>query len=200
VTVTNTIIAFSTAGASVHCGQTDCFDFSCCDIYGNADGDWIEGIADQCGINGNICLDPCFCDAANGDLYLWDYSPCADEGCVLIGAWSVGCWDQQSADGRGERISSGTVMLLSAAPNPFLGSTRIGCAGLAAADAVLPIRVYDTTGRLVRTLAWGTQFSEVLNVVWDGRDQRMRPVTGGAYYARLRVGEHELVARLLRLR
>lgn len=87
----NTIIAFGgsvaidlTAGATA--------ELECCDIYGNAGGDWTGLIAGQLGINGNICADPLFCDPASGDLRLHENSPCAPGSeCDLIGAWPVGC-------------------------------------------------------------------------------------------------------------
>ena len=92
-TIINTIVAFSTGGCGVD------FDamvptLSCSDIYGNQDGDWIGGIADQNGINGNISSDPLFCDPDLGDFNLRNDSPCAPENnnCgVLMGAWPVGC-------------------------------------------------------------------------------------------------------------
>jgi hypothetical protein len=67
---------------------------TCCDIYGNAGGDWVGCIADQAGINGNFSDDPLFCDIAAGDYHLDDSSPCApaNNDCgVLIGVLGVGC-------------------------------------------------------------------------------------------------------------
>ncbi len=49
---------------------------SCCDIYGNAGGDWTAAIADQLGANGNFSADPLFCDAIGGDYHLNGNSPC----------------------------------------------------------------------------------------------------------------------------
>jgi len=68
----------------------------CCNVYGNAGGDWIDCIADQYGLGGNISEDPLFCNAAEGDLRLQPDSPCApfsppNAVCELIGAWPVGC-------------------------------------------------------------------------------------------------------------
>jgi hypothetical protein len=69
---------------------------TCCDLYGNAGGDWMQDIADQYGIRGNIRADPLFCDPLFGDFTLHEDSPCApftppNEECDLIGAWPVGC-------------------------------------------------------------------------------------------------------------
>ncbi len=91
----NTIIAFSGSGQAITCydgGVT----LYCCDLYGNAGGDWVGTIADQYGHDGNISEDPLFCGDENPDepLSLDRGSPCAADAnpdCGLIGAWDVGC-------------------------------------------------------------------------------------------------------------
>jgi hypothetical protein len=67
-------------------------------MYGNVlDGenqDWSGCIADQYGLNGNISLDPLFCDPTIGDYSLFNFSPCApaNNSCgQLMGAFDVGC-------------------------------------------------------------------------------------------------------------
>lgn len=92
-TLDNTIIAFSTQGEGVNCeDQSSTPSLTCCDVYGNAAGDWVGYIADQYGVSGNLSLDPLFCEPDSGDYHLAQYSPCADApGCELIGAWPVGC-------------------------------------------------------------------------------------------------------------
>jgi predicted outer membrane repeat protein len=88
----NTIIAFSTEGRAIQVAGT--VILLCCDLYGNPDGDWTEGIADQHGINGNISMDPLFCEMANDNCTLDAASPCAPANsgsCGLIGALPVAC-------------------------------------------------------------------------------------------------------------
>jgi len=92
--ITNTIIAFSMSGAAVVCGVGDSPELVCCDLYGNADGDWEGCVESQYGMHGNIREDPLFCDPENGDFTLDCNSPCATENspeCAQIGAWPVGC-------------------------------------------------------------------------------------------------------------
>lgn len=97
VRIENTIIAFNTGSEAIECdGGMDVAILSCCDIYGNTGGDWVGCLADQLGVNGNIQLDPLFCDAAAGDLRLRADSPCApyspqNPDCDRAGAWPVGC-------------------------------------------------------------------------------------------------------------
>lgn len=91
-TLANTIIASSLAGAGILCSFSHPPVLTCCDIHGNAGGDWTGAIAGQLGINGNISADPLFCDPAADDFTLRGDSPCAPGGeCGLIGAWPVGC-------------------------------------------------------------------------------------------------------------
>jgi hypothetical protein len=93
--VRQTIIAFNPIGVPIQCGDGP-VELSCCDIYGNEDGNWVGCIGSQFGVNGNISEDPIFCDAENGDLTLRSDSPCLpwtppNEECDLIGAWPLGC-------------------------------------------------------------------------------------------------------------
>ncbi len=95
--IENTIIAGSVAGEAVWCESGSAATLTCCDVYGNAGGDYVGCIADQYGINGNFSACPSFCNVAGGDFHLCDESPCAPgnhpdgHDCGLIGAWPVGC-------------------------------------------------------------------------------------------------------------
>ncbi|MCP4546370.1 MAG: right-handed parallel beta-helix repeat-containing protein [bacterium] len=95
VTMTNCIIAFTDPGRAVTAENGDIF-MVCSDIFGNADGDWTEPIADQIGLDGNIERDPLFCDAEGGVFTLHGASPCLAENndCGLMGAWGFGDCDQ----------------------------------------------------------------------------------------------------------
>ena len=89
-----TILAWGTSGAAVVCGDASVVSFNCCDVYGNAGGDWIGCIASQSGQDGNFSADPMFCDRLEDDLALEPGSPCAPENtgsCGLVGAFPTGC-------------------------------------------------------------------------------------------------------------
>jgi hypothetical protein len=95
VVMQKTVVAFSTEGPGV-ASYEGYAELSCCDIFGNAGGDWVGTIADQYGVNGNICEDPLFCDPESGNFELDAASPCApfsppNPECDLVGAWPVGC-------------------------------------------------------------------------------------------------------------
>jgi parallel beta-helix repeat protein len=100
-TISNTIIAFSSRGVAIACLPGSNPVLTCCDVYGNAGGDWVDCIAGQGGINGNFSADPLFCDTANGDLHIFAGSPCApaNNSCgILIGALDVGCFTYGDAN------------------------------------------------------------------------------------------------------
>lgn len=93
----NTIVSYTLSGGAVSVGDAYSIpDFYCCDIYGNAEGDWSGSIANQLGVNGNMCLDPLFCLEENPDepFTISSCSPCSGinhPGCGLVGAADVGC-------------------------------------------------------------------------------------------------------------
>ncbi len=94
--LTNCIIAYEGSGPAVdeYPGTTNDPQLSCCDIFGNAGGDWVGLIAGQAPLNDNFSADPEFCDRPLGDLRIYDTSPCtaANNGaCGLVGALDIGC-------------------------------------------------------------------------------------------------------------
>jgi hypothetical protein len=87
----NTIIAFGVEGEAILCWDSVAH-LSCCDVFGNEGGDWIDCIEGQLGVEGNRAEDPLFCDPGAGDFTLHGGSPCGPSGdCGLIGAWPVSC-------------------------------------------------------------------------------------------------------------
>ncbi|MBU2502139.1 right-handed parallel beta-helix repeat-containing protein [bacterium] len=89
------ILAFGINGAAfVRNDAESTATLTCCDVHGNAGGDWTAMISDQFGVNGNLNQDPLFCNHLNEDLTLRGDSPCAvvnNAGCGQIGAFAVGC-------------------------------------------------------------------------------------------------------------
>jgi hypothetical protein len=73
---------------------------SCCDVYGNAGGNYVGCIAGQGTLRFNFSSDPLFCRASNpSDPYtLRPSSPCASANSpcgALVGAHAVGCADRR---------------------------------------------------------------------------------------------------------
>jgi len=76
--VDRTIIAGAPDGEAVWCeGAGSAATASCCDVFGNAGGNWVSCLVGQCGLDGNFEADALFCDPAAGDLSLHSNSPCA---------------------------------------------------------------------------------------------------------------------------
>jgi predicted outer membrane repeat protein len=92
-----TLIVFGPTGSAIECGGGATAALTCCDVYGNAGGDWVDGIATQLGVDHNIARDPLFCSTTPDDSRLWTLhpnSPCTADssGCANdIGAWGTGC-------------------------------------------------------------------------------------------------------------
>lgn len=82
-------------------------------------------------------------------------------------------------------------------PNPFTASTTI--------EFLLPtperarVRVFDTAGRLVRTLADGVMAEGRHEIVWDARDAAGQRMAAGIYLYRLEAGSRSEVRRLVLL-
>jgi len=201
----NCIFAFSTQGSGVQCsGPETVPSLTCCNIFGNAGGDWVGYIADQYGVDGNISEDPLFCGDLNPLLpyLLHGDSPCAPDynpECGLIGAWPVGCGAPQTID-----EPATDCLRLSLAdnfPNPFVCSTRIVYT-IPTESNGLPVvlNIYDIAGRLVRTLVDGSQTAGGHNVSWDGTNYTGRRMEGGVYLYRLSVGGKTITRRAVLVR
>lgn len=96
VALTNSIISHSPGCQAVHAAGGGAIVASCSDVYGNDGGNWTDGLEGQLGSNGNIAIDPLYCNAAEGDFTIASNSPCApfsepNPECDLIGAFDVGC-------------------------------------------------------------------------------------------------------------
>ena len=80
--------------------------------------------------------------------------------------------------------------LLDSYPNPFNADTTIGFE----LDRRQPVslRIHNTTGQRVTTLAEGVYPEGVFAVSWDGRDDQGREVASGVYLCRLRLGRHAM--------
>jgi hypothetical protein len=90
-------------------------------------------------------------------------------------------------DGEGVALIPAQPVLFGNSPNPAVASTEIRFALPDTPGEKVSLRVYDANGRRVRTFDRG--FSPGLNqVVWNGADERGRPVGAGVYFYRLEVG------------
>ncbi len=195
-TVEVNIFAFNQMGAGieVHDPGSGLNNFRCNDLYGNEDGGYSGFIGDQTGINGNLDLDPVFCDLVGGDLSLASVSPCLplNNDCTsLIGAHVEGC-----ALSPVEGVPAKAVTLAQNQPNPFNPRTTI--AFTLAHPGWVDLRVHDLAGRLVTVLWQGETVAGPHEVPWNGTDRYGRSVSSGTYIYRLEANG-QVVSRTMQL-
>ncbi|MCK4302909.1 MAG: right-handed parallel beta-helix repeat-containing protein, partial [Candidatus Eisenbacteria sp.] len=202
-TAENTIIAFSTEGAAIYCSRRG-VALTCCDLYGNAGGDWVGCIAAQDSINGNIHSDPLFCwDANPEDPYtLWHGSPCLpghNPACSLIGARPVGC-DENSIDQEPVFVPY-TLLMARPVPNPFTCTTCLRYSVPSTSRSIsVRLWILDVSGRLVRSLVNADQRPGMYATSWDGYDHTGRRLGSGIYLCRLTMGDVALTRRVVIVR
>ncbi len=88
------------------------------------------------------------------------------------------------------------LALLPSTPNPFRRDTRIRWSAPRATQG--SVRIYDISGRLVRTLVDGALPAGAGEVAWDGLDNSGRAVPSGVYWTRIEI-DRESVARKVTL-
>lgn len=186
------LIAYAAAGGSLGGSVTAAVSLTCTDIFGNAGGDWVAGIADQLGQNGNLSVDPLFCDLDLGDLRLGPDSPCRAENspvCGQIGALGTGCaWVDVPP------VAGQALLVHGAMPNPFNPATTLRYT--LGQPAWTTIDVYDLAGRRVRTLAAEFLAAGDHEVVWNGRDDGGRLCPAGVYHVVVGSGRERASVRL----
>lgn len=85
-----------------------------------------------------------------------------------------------------------------ARPNPFAATTEIPYT--LPAPSQVSVRVYDVTGRLVRTLLDATRPAGAGRVTWDGRDAAGKSAPTGVYFVKLTTPGGERTARMIKMR
>ena len=169
VELAGSIVAFGSLGAAVYQDAHSSVFADCTNLFGNGGGDWVGEIGEQFGENGNIALDPLFCNPNSGDLGLMADSPCQDYpgGCGLIGALPVTCEPSDLPDAddpRVARFDTGHPLRLRAFRNPF--DDRIeGVLALQAAD-LIELELLDVVGRSVGRLDLGPRSAGTIPVAW----------------------------------
>ncbi len=80
-------------------------------------------------------------------------------------------------------------------PNPFSEQTNISFT--IPEDGTVRVRIYTTTGQLIRTLVWATQFAGKNTVMWDGLNESGYPVNRGVYICKLEYADKKLAEKIL---
>lgn len=199
LTIDRSVFAHNRQGLGVYRDSVSQVAFSCTNIYGNAQGDWVGDIADRANLDGNTSVDPLVCEATTGLPGVCAQSPClpANNACgVQIGAWAQGCVDCFPV------VQPQKAILGRALYNPY----RPGFHSAAqfpysvTAPGQVQLRVYDARGRPVRTLISAFRTAGEHVAVWDGRGEEGRLVPSGVYLLRLQVGDQEKTGKLTVIR
>jgi hypothetical protein len=141
------ILAMNEVG--VVCEAADALpEFRCNDIWANEDSA-AAGCADPTGADGNVAVDPLFCDRLRGDLRIAAASPCAPggpAGCGRVGALDVGC--PLASESRVVAVPDEVATLTDALAATLPGDTVLALPGAHGAAEVFPLHL--RTGRTVR--------------------------------------------------
>ncbi len=137
----------------------------------------------------------------NDSLFVWDLAGDYDTSNVEWGTFRHNLWNtgfnprtyvgvaEERVPGfEGSRVRGGGSGLVQILPNPFTRSTEVRYQSKAGPDVSL--KVYDITGKLVRTLVNMMQESGRHTATWDGRSNFGREVGAGTYFCRLVAGGH----------
>ena len=201
IMVDRSIVVFSNQGAAVFCSGDAGATLTCCDVYGNAGGDWAGCIAGQGDLPGNLSADPLFCDREGRDFTLDEASPCAPEAnpaCGLIGAWPVGC---AGAAIGGPPLAVDRIVLGAPFPNPFIDDARITYAIPESSAAThVDLSVHDASGRRIARLVDSVLPGGTYAASWNGVTLSGRAAEGGVYFFRLRHHGAECTQRVILLR
>lgn len=93
---------------------------------------------------------------------------------------------------------AGANVLRAPRPNPFTVGTSLTFE--LARPGPAELRVFDTSGRFVRTLAEGWYEAGAHSVAWDGRREDRTPAAAGLYFARFTGPGGPITRRLILLR
>lgn len=91
-------------------------------------------------------------------------------------------------------VGSNPALAMSLAPNPVRNGTTVQLS--LPEPSQLTVRVYDPSGRRIRTLVDGLASAGPVSVYWDGRSDSGEPVPPGIYLVRARTAKHSAERRL----
>lgn len=197
-TIDNNIIVGSPSGNGIEItGSASISSLACNDVWDNLPANY-AGMADPTGSDGNISLDPEFCDPGTANYRLQTSSPCtaanAAAGCGRIGAEAEGCTVVDIAPG----LALSGIQLYQNIPNPVRDRTRIRFT--LSQGAHVRLAIYNVAGRLVRLAYGGRQFPAGNHEWhWDGRDEDGVRATPGVYFYALQANHIATSRKLILL-
>jgi hypothetical protein len=118
------------------------------------------------------------------------------------GGWNIDDFMIVATSGGGQAVEhdgpAPQFLAVSSHPNPFAPVTRLQLAIPVASDNA-SVRVFDTAGRMVRTIHEGPLTAGVHRLTWIGTDDEGSPLPGGTYYCRARANGETTVTKIVRV-
>ena len=147
---------------------------------------------------GNINIDPLFCDPENGDYSLAANSPAlgAGENGTNMGALGVGCESTElSVD---KNLIPAQYTLHQNYPNPFNPVTTLHYD--LPENGLVNITIYDIMGRIVKTLVNSSQTAGYKSIQWNATNDRNESVSAGLYLYTIQAGEFRQTKKMVLLK
>jgi hypothetical protein len=95
-----------------------------------------------------------------------------------------------------QSINHLTTMLYAPKPNPVInGLARISFS--LAEPTRVSLKIYDASGRIVKTLVNGQVVRGIYNLTWDGRDDNHRSVADGIYFYTLETSKQNFTKKMV---
>jgi|GEM_PF-1580988 len=86
-------------------------------------------------------------------------------------------------------------------PNPFKDRLVIKFQGVTSSQyPVASIRIYDISGRVVKSFSLTTDYCVLGTIVWDGKDDLGRRLPSGVYFVRLEINGFKKIEKVILLR
>jgi len=195
--IQESLVAFNNEGPGIWIDATSSATVACSDFFGNPDGNFAGDLPDQIGLNGNISVDPVFCDTLSGDYTLDGSSPClpwSNDCGVQMGALGLGC----GATPVSEAQPVGSILIFNQ-PNPFNPATELSF--VLGEPAAVSLSIYDITGRHIATLLKDVHRGVGRHTVsWDGRAGNGQPLPSGVYFCEVEAGEYRATRKMTLLK
>ena len=107
-------------------------------------------------------------------------------------------WIPEAIEDENRKSKIQNTRLLKIEPNPFVSNTVIRVSLTGSADVSL--KIYDISGRMVRTLMQGRKDNGRYEILWDGRNEEREQVSSGVYFARMESGNFRATEKMISLR
>lgn len=131
---------------------------------------------------------------------LTDLSPLGNDGMIMDADWTIGYPLRPNSveDDTPIQAIPTHYALSQNYPNPFNPSTRI--AYQLPVKAPISLKVFNSAGQFVKSLAAGVYDAGFYEVSWDGTNVRHQRVANGIYFYQLRTPEKTLSSKMIMLR